>query len=528
MADKKVLLVLVGALGDLAFRKFLKDAKKLEARRSELGILLVDQSWGASEVSLEQELHWRIGCRLIELRAEEITDGKAPGVNLTSSLGNTQLPWEIDEFVDQRLSGSPEALNDLRSKLKESLAGWRDYFLGNSPATGLRRYSSDSDFIEGAARKLKDEGWKIAVFVATPPQAYPTIVEQWRLLGADRIVLEKPAAGLNDKLKYDGANGLRTEASKIALPAQIATNDHYNAKLVTRAMDLIRDYRLFDHLLQPDRIKKIVVQLLEPAALPLGRYKFYNGAGGAFGDMVPHLLQAVRAILGLTTGQLNVSFEKFEWARDKDASSDPITTPPTAPYIHQPNYYQSLNAITETFVVFKATVSVGGQEIPLYCRTGKGLLSHKTLRLDVRYGESDAELSLFFDFGSSSIIIRDDSTGFHLATGKLTLKKNFQSGIPRVERYEGVEVVEYEGIFDCLVNSEWEPEPARLDTRYFPPVEDAANLADIVFNRLDDERQKRQKRAEAEGKEQTSLLRYGKGQSAASVLDLYDEEAHWK
>lgn len=325
-------------------------------------------------------------------------------------------------------------------------------------------------------------------------------------------MLEKPASSLDPRarLVYLDTHNLRIAAGQVVAPAQIATNDHYNAKLITRAMDRIRDYHLFDHVLDPTRINRIVMQLLEPAPLPLGRCNYYNGAGGAFGDMVPHLLQAVRAILGLPTISRNVSFDEFHWARYDGAPLAETFAPSTGPpYTYEPDYYQPLHPDTETFVAFKATVNVSGRSLPLYCRTGKGFrLPRKTLRVDVEYIPG-SQLSLSLDFGSASITIRDDSKDFVLATGRLDLREPFQSGVPGVES-------EYRGIFECLVNSDWKPNA--LDARYFPSVDDAAYLADLVFNRLISERR---------GRSTMSTYTICDSASYSEVLNLLDPEARW-
>lgn len=517
MAGDPVLLVLVGALGDLAWRKFLQEARDLENSNPDVAVLLVDVPWSPHPAGLDRELRWRIGRRLIELRAEAIYDdamrsSRRLSISLKSDFGKTPFPWDIDDFVCNYLVGTSSGLQSEKQELQQRLDDWLQWFMSNSRA-GLQRYSSHSAAVESHIAHLKTEGWRVAVFVATPPQAYPRVINQWSAL-ADRIVLEKPASGLDpDTLGYPATqkHGLLAAAHRVGTPAQITTNDHYNAKLITRAMDRIRDYHLFDYLLDPARINRLVVQLLEPAPLPLGRCKFYNGAGGAFGDMVPHLLQAVRAILGLTTPTLVVNFQEFHWARYDSAPVPGSFVPLTGePYIYDPGYYQPLHPGTETFVAFKATVDVGGSAIPLYCRTGKGFhQGRRTLRVDAQYDVSGSEVSLIFDFGSTSLTVRDDVKGFRLDTGTLNLNDPFRSGVPGVER-------EYKGIFECLVGSAWGPNV--LDARYFPAVPDAANLADVVFTRLIVERQ---------GRSTFHMYTISDPASYDRILQLLDDEAHW-
>lgn len=498
MADGNVLLVLIGALGDLAWRKFLKPAYDLEMNYPNLSTLLVDVPWAHADISLEDQLRLRIGRRLIELRAEDLhrayfqaevkplsaqTDMINDSAQLpsqkffVSDLGATPLPWEIEQFIAHHLDAASGNVNEERERLAERLENYVEWFMGTS-RIGFQRYSSDPMKLRNQIIELKAEGLKVAVFVAIPPEYYSQVVDQWHGL-ADRIVLEKPAAGLDPQtLEYTGTGNLREVVSRIVAPAQCVSSDHYNAKLITRAMDRIRDYHLFDYLLDPRRVSRIVVELLESAPLPLGRCNFYNGAGGAFGDMVPHLFQSVRAILGLTTGALNVRFgDEFYRARYRNAPVENTFVYPDDPtYRYEPNYYRALNNETETFVAFEAELDVGGQTIPLYCRTGKGFWpERKSLRVDCRYDDTGAELSLVFDFKEGSITLWDHHREFELATGRLSLSDYFQSGVPGLEP-------EYSGIFECLVNSDWGP--AALDTRYFPSVSDAADMADNVFGHL--------------------------------------------
>jgi hypothetical protein len=84
-------------------------------------------------------------------------------------------------------------------------------------------------------------------------------------------------------------------------------------------------------------------------------------------------------------------------------------------------------------------------------------------------------VSLIFDFGRSQIIVRDDANGFILKTGSLNLQAPFQSGVPDVGS-------EYQGIFECLVRSDWRGDA--LNHRYFPPVEDAVRLAEVIYDYL--------------------------------------------
>jgi hypothetical protein len=512
-----ILLVLIGVLGDLAWRKFLDDARKLEGENESLAVLYVDVPWpNSDEVALSDELRWRIGRRRIELRAEEISGGNVKGLRLKSSISDTRLPWEVDAFVKEHLEGTDEDLEKERQMLQRFIDDWLGYLTEPSPLTGMVRYAPDPEALRGDIEKLREDGWKVTVFVATPPQAYPAIIDQWRGL-ADRIVLEKPAGCLDPgKLTYAGTEKVREAAGRLIAPAQIATNDHYNAKLVTRVLDRVSDLGIFDSLLDPDRIQRIVVQLVEPAPLPLGRNGFYNGAGGACGDMASHLLQMVRALLGLPQGELKVRFDEFHWARCESISQTCEHCPTERPYVYEPHYYQPLHVETETFVAFKGTVEVRGRSIPLYCRTGKGLRpGRKTLRVDTLSRSGDSVISLIFDLGEGTLKVKN-GYDFILKTGKLSLTDPFQSGVPSVDTDS--EIAEYKGIFQALVQSEWTNRS--LDDRYFPSVSQAADMSDIIFERLVEERAKRGAGA---------VLSYAtdKPETYFPVLALLDEEADW-
>jgi hypothetical protein len=499
MAVGEVLLVLVGALGDLAWRKFLKPARSLEMemKNPRVRVLLVDVPWRRSALALEDQLRLRIGRRLIELRAESIYNAdsaaqieyeesnggavRPPARFFTSDIGLTPLPWDIDKFASSHLDPAAGDAAGVRAELARQLEEYVGWFTGET-LPGLPRYAPASDELFERVRGLKRDGTKVAVYVAVPPEFYPQVTGQWEGL-ADRLVLEKPAAGLDRELKYAPADGLLEAVARLGAEAQGATSDHYNSKLMTRAMDRIRDYHLFDHLLEPRRIRRIVVELLETAPLPMGRCNFYNGAGGPFGDMAPHVFQMVRAVLGLTTGTLDVRFgERFCRALYRDAPvgenfgrlSDPD-------YEHEPSYYRPLDSQTETFVAFDAFVLLDGREIPLYGRTGKGFSpERKTLRVDCCYDEATgAELSITFRFDKAgpTIIVTDDwvDREFWLEAGPISLQEEFSSGVPGLEP-------EYRGIFECLARSDWGP--SALDGRYFPPVPDAARMADAVFKHL--------------------------------------------
>jgi len=517
MDDVKVLLVLIGALGDLAKRKFLDPARELEMMNAGLNTLLVDVPWDRGSLPVETELRLRIGRRMIELRGEKIAKADSESLEdihsrfLISDLGATPLPWEIEKFVSDCLDPDMGDVKEVAKQLQAELDRDLDWFTGSS-RVGLQRYTSNPKEVMNQIIELKNQGTKVAVFLATPPVAYPGIIDQWNGI-ADRIVFEKPAAGLDPRtLEYPSAVKLREAVSRIKAPAQCVSCDHYNAKLITRAMDRIRDYHLFDYLLDLSRVSRIVVELLEEAPLPLGRCSFYNGAGGAFGDMVPHLLQAVRAILGVTTGMIEIRFgNELYRAQYHNAPLEHRLLDLTGePYCFEPGFYRPLSPETETFVAFEAEVFVKGLKIPLYCRTGKGFRpERKSLRVDCRYNDRGEEVGLVFDFKNQCIAVRDGYKGFGLETGRLILDEPFKSGVPGLEP-------EYQGIFESMIKSDWGS--AALDTRYFPSATDAVDMADKIFRHLI-----------AKRREGRPMYRYTAGDATTTqeVMNLLSHKARW-
>lgn len=517
MSTELVLLVLIGALGDLAWRKFLEAARALEGESRNLSVLYVDLPWrdAGEKVPLADELRWRIARRLIELRAEEIDSGKVAGVGLKSNLSDTSLPWVVEEFVREHLEGDEEALGNELTRLGEQVENWLAHLMETSPLSGMTRYATDAASIRREVERLRGEKWKVVVFAATPPQAYPSIVDCWHNL-ADRIVLEKPAGGLDSRtLSYSGTNQLRQVVTRVSAPAQAATNDHYNAKLTTRIMDCLADFHILDGPLDPSRVRRIVVELLEAAPLPMGRYGFYNGAGGAFGDMVPHLIQAVRAAMRIPQSEMKIELDKFHWGRYEGIPGEFARRESEPPYAYEPDYYQPLLPQTETFVAFKAFVTVAGHRIPLYCRTGKGFRhERKTLRIVSQYRDDAPEMNVIFNLGENTIQFSGGLEGLRLVMGKIMLADPFRSGVPVVDTE--ARVAEYKGIFKTLVGSEWSA--GALDERYFPSTAQAADVADSIFKRLMEERAKPR-----------VLHAYStdKPETYARILSFFDEEAHW-
>src|SRR5215213_9091490 len=167
----RVLLVLVGALGDLAWRKFLGSAKTIESHDADVAVMLVDVPWLAADVSLANELRWRIARRRIELYAENVAARKVKGLNLKSPLGTEQFPWDVDEFFERFIAGNAEVLEPERKKLNSEVNEWIQYFMEVGSA-GLMRYQYDFEKIHDRLKELKEEGWKIALLVATPPTVY--------------------------------------------------------------------------------------------------------------------------------------------------------------------------------------------------------------------------------------------------------------------------------------------------------------------------------------------------------------------
>lgn len=483
MLTERVLLVCIGALGDLAWRKFIGAARHLENVEPNIELLLVDLPWDeAFALPLEKELYWRIGRRLIELLAEQISEGKVPNLSLTVDLSGSMLPWDADHFFEEAfVTGPPKVKHEIKEKLKRDIDDWLRYLLGTSVLTRLPRYVTGIAAVGNRIQRLKESGWKVVVHVATPPQAYPEIINQWRFV-SDRIVLEKPACGLDSKsLRYAGGKALLQQASTVPASCQLVTNDHYNAKSLVRLLKRFADFGIFRDILSPPRVKRVVLQLLEPSPLPLGRCSFYVGAGGVFGDMGPHIFQTIRALFGAAVGFPRIDFNgHFRWGRYADAAVPAQVATEAKPYVYDPHYYRGFDAVTETFVAFQAQVRVDGHAIPFFCRAGKGLQNEaKILRVDAAYNEDSPELSFLFNFGDNTFTIVNEETGFVFGTGQLTIKDPFESGVPSMSW-------EYKGVYETLVSSRWEPDA--LDSRYFPSLTDGIEMSDLIYAQLFKER----------------------------------------
>ena len=230
--------------------------------------------------------------------------------------------------------------------------------------------------------------------------------------------------------------------------------------------------------------------------------------------MVPHVLQTVRASMGLNSHDLEIAFtDNFCWARyDEAPLPGSFATPTCVPYSYEPGYYQPLSVETETFVAFEAVVKANGHpDIPLYCRTGKGFeFEKKCLRMDIAHPNDGSELSLYFDFVDNSITVKDETKGLLLAFGQVSINDAFQSGVPSMSW-------EYKGVFEALIYSEWTPDA--LDSRYFPSIPDAVTMATTVFERLQAER------------DNPSRIIYSysvkRPSTQITILNFLDNKANW-
>jgi len=514
MLTERVLLVCLGVLGDLAWRKFIKVVRQIENSEPNIELLLVDIPWNESNgLDTPQELRWRMARRRVEHIAEQIAAGKVAGLNLNAELSRDILPWEGDQFFDNGyLDGAATIREQNKLAFQGAIEDWLKYFLGSSTATRLPRYAADITQVYSRIQRLKSNGWKVVVYAATPPQAYNAIINQWRVL-ADRIVLEKPAGGLDpDSLEYLGADSLRQAAASLPQSCQLVVNDHYNAKSMVRMLNRFADFGLFKDILSPARINRVVLQLLEPAPIPLGRCSFYIGAGGVFGDMAPHIIQIIRALFGLSFGLPRVEFTgKFCWGR-YEAGPQGVAPLQVRPYCYEPDYYRALDSVTETFVAFEAQIKIEGHpDIPLFCRTGKGIqFERKTLRVDATSDANGSELSFLFNFTDNTFAILNDEKGFVLASGPLTITDAFESGVPSMSW-------EYQGIFETLISSRWESNA--LDSRYFPSIADAAESSDRVFEKLLKER--------SDGSRIVASYSPKKPSTQTGILNFLDDQAHW-
>lgn len=339
--------------------------------------------------------------------------------------------------------------------------------------------------------KMLAQNYRIIVYVATPPQAYPLVIHQWAPY-AERIALEKPISGLmtpdsgrlrlaltsSDTLKSVGTEIRKTASNRARAhmaPVQVVTIDHYTSKWALHAIDIAKQRRVIDHILAHPQL--VLVQVCESEVLSSGRFHFYNSVGGAFSDMVAHLMQPLRAIAGYgSVAEMLDHLRVLKIRRAQyeiDGSMRAKRDRPFSGDYDEKDADTRLITDTETFAAAELQfISGPWTGVKVLVRTGKGVLPEsKILRV---YGPDDGEgtATVTFDISGKALelgIVNKDQDAMRL--------RPWMKGERFKIEVDGVDVTqpsdEYGLIFSRLCGL------AELDPRYFPPVSEAAKAYDF-------------------------------------------------
>jgi len=276
------------------------------------------------------------------------------------------------------------------------------------------------------------------------------------------------------------------ERRSLALPPlQIVTVDHYTAKWAVAAIEWLRRRRIADHILR--RPKRIYIEVLEASLLPVGRYGFYNGVGGALADMIVHLLQPLRAIAGSATikdlldAMRVVEIRRAQYEDEGDLNDTDLHAAGA----------DRLWPDTETFAaVHLEFTGPPWNGTPVFIRTGKGFLP-ESKKIAIEGFDDDHPVTLICDIAERHIRLETAAVDGSDGEGE-TNREQYSAGRRRVwlqtqqipvpgpvsGRWLGTEADEYGVVFDALTR--WEtPDP-----RYFPDVEEAAAACDFFFGAL--------------------------------------------
>ncbi len=274
-------------------------------------------------------------------------------------------------------------------------------------------------------------------------------------------------------------------------PLRVLTVDHYNMKWAVAAIEWVRRRMIANHIL--DRPRNICIEVLEGSLVPRGRFQFYNGVGGALSDMIPHLIQPLRALTGLPT--ITALLETLRIVRLRRARYALNGSLVCAAFgdgpISSADLAAKLASDTETFGVIEMRfIGPPFTGTPVYIRTGKGFLPQsKTIVIEGR--DLDGPAALICDMENRHLRMaipelrrtpphQDQSPE---DTDKLPARTWLQTEEielpgPLRSRTLQARADEYVEVFSALCDWE-EPDP-----RFFPPVEDAASACDFFYRAL--------------------------------------------
>lgn len=340
---------------------------------------------------------------------------------------------------------------------------------------------------------------RIITYAAVPPDAYDNILRHWSP-HVERIAVEKPVAGLlecgpkghqltrqsthttvqtTDRIRAAVTRGCE-KRSREQPPLRVLTVDHYNAKWAVHAIEWLRRRKIADHILRcPSRI---YAEVLESGIVPYGRFGFYNGVGGALGDMLAHLIQPIRALTGYATVAelldvlriLRIGCARYRL--NEKFQRDPLgyRTVSRAELEHQ------LFTDTETFGVaeleFTRQPWAGTR---LYLRTGKGFVP-PSKQIVVEAFDDDGPVQLVCDIENRRIDLRVPAEGTQdAARGPVALQT---TNIPIPGLVKGRPLRRSANEYVEVLWALCEEEPP--DPRYFPPFEEAVAVFDFFYQAL--------------------------------------------
>jgi|GEM_PF-2061979 len=570
-ARMPVLLVIIGGLGDWCIRRVLKHARLFEAE-SKIPIKVV-----VLDVQPREDIDKWIVRRLIEQSAEDADaplrdeDGRLvkridwdftgrlatnPALPDPTAPGGSGPDRAIEQFIEglgpvfraaydgdrgtlesevrSRISGYLEGIGEEQAaarvkhfvtqieqrakKVKERFStereSLREWLLGATSLEGygeIPRYCPEAD--DETLRALAGE-YRIIVYVATPPDKYPKLLQRWSAY-AERIALEKPVAGLLEDASEThyrltrpvGAAAVQTtQAIRQALeeecnnqgriaglpPLEIVTVDHYNTKWAVVAIEWLRRRRVADHILA--RPRRVCIEALEGGLLPRGRFGFYNGVG-ALADMIAHLIQPLRALTGHSTVKDLLSVLRIVRIRRAryDLPANLARDAFGAGGVAKSDLSGMLARDTETFGVIELQfIGPPWNGTPVYIRTGKGILP-QSKTITVEGFDDDGPAALICDIENRHIrlAVPAPQIGAQAAAGQVSPASPV--GLPdrvwmQTQEIEIPGLVssrplraradEYLEVFTALCD--WEsPDP-----RFFPPVEEATHACDFFYREL--------------------------------------------
>jgi len=269
------------------------------------------------------------------------------------------------EHTDQSIA------QEVRSFLSVDDASWRSF------CQRLHYHQlefHDKTAYDALKKKLSNDESKM-FYLATPPDAFPLIIEQLYRTGLakknsaknnasrgwQRVVFEKPFG--ND---LSSARTLNKTLTRLFTEQQIYRIDHYLGKGFVQNILVLRFTNpIFEELWNAKYIDNIQLVVVEQQGVGT-RGGYYDGAG-ALRDMIQnHLLQ----LLSLTAIPLQSSSKKTIVLGQYTARATPIGQLPN--YRDEKNVKK--NSKTETFAAVKILVNnKRWKGTPFYLRTGKAL-----------------------------------------------------------------------------------------------------------------------------------------------------------